>query len=465
MKTRVIQNEPGKPAKTKLPRSAPSTRAKALMDTIAHPHARPTTTLTARAASLVRSEVALARLALGVVALHVVDDNFLQPNAGTSAADHLVSGLVPVAGLGLAAAVYGRLRPGLRGTIALLLGFFGVLAGTEAVYYTSAVGASGDDYTGLLSIPAGLLLLGLGALALWRSRKMNPRLWRRYGRRLLITAGTLVLTAQVLFPTAIAYVVTHTARAEVPAPSLGAAHEEVAFTTSDGLRLQGWFVPSRNGATVIAFPGRSGPQKQARMLVRRGYGVLLFDRRGEGASEGDPNTFGWHGERDLHAAAAFLRSRADVEPERIGGIGLSVGGEMLIRAAAGSDDFKAIVAEGASGQSLRDGIANGEMSATAILADGSVTLATALFTNDLPPPSLKSEVARIAPGAVFFVYGENGQGGTETKPNRGFHHAAREPKQIWEVPNGQHIAGITTKPEEYERRVIGFLDDALLDTE
>jgi hypothetical protein len=26
----------------------------------------------------------------------------------------------------------------------------------------------------------------------------------------------------------------------------------------------------------------------------------------------------------------------------------------------------------------------------------------------------------------------------------------------------RHIAGITTEPEEYERRVIGFLDDALL---
>jgi uncharacterized protein len=413
----------------------------------------------------VATERALATGTIVVIAIHVVDDSFLQPQPGTSAGDHLVSGLVPLAGLGLAAAVYRRVRPGVRGAIALLLGFFGVLVGTEAVYYSKAVGASGDDYTGLLSIPAGLLLLGLGALALWASRKMNARLWWRFLRRLLITAGALVLTAQVLFPTAIAYVVTHTARAEVPAPRLGAAHEEVAFTTSDGLRLQGWFVPSRNGATVIALPGRSGPQKHARMLVRHGYGVLLFDRRGEGASEGDPNTFGWHGERDVHAAAVFLRSRPDVDPQRIGGIGLSVGGEMLIRAAAGSDVLKAIVSEGASGQSLRDGIANGEVSADAILADGAVTLATALFTNDLPPPSLKSEVAKIAPRAVFFVYGENGQGGTETKPNRGFYDAAREPKQVWEVPDGQHIAGITTQPEEYERRVIGFFDDALLDTQ
>jgi uncharacterized protein len=228
------------------------------------------------------------------------------------------------------------------------------------------------------------------------------------------------------------------------------------------LRLQGWFVPSRNGATVIAFPGRSGPQKHARMLVRHGYGVLLFDRRGEGASEGDPNAFGWVGDRDLHAAVAYLRSRPDVDADRIGAIGLSVGGEMLIHAAAHSDAFRAIVSEGASGQSARDGFANGN-TLDSVLGGGVNTVATALFTNTLPPPSLKSEVAKIAPTAVFFVYGENGQGGSERKPNKLFYAAAGEPKQIWEVAGGQHIAGITTQPKEYERRVIGFFDDALLD--
>ena len=171
----------------------------------------------------------------------------------------------------------------------------------------------------------------------------------------------LALIAVILFPASLAYVVTHTLRVEVPKAELGAPHEDVAFETSDGLRLEGWFVPSRNGATVIVVPGRSGPQKQTRMLVRHGYGVLLFDRRGEGASEGDPNAFGWVGDRDLHAAAAFLQRRSDVDPERIGAIGLSVGGEMLIHAAAHSNAFKAIVSEGASGQSVRDGLANGDM--------------------------------------------------------------------------------------------------------
>jgi uncharacterized protein len=411
----------------------------------------------------VAKERALAKGALALVALHVIDDNFLQPEAGMSPGDHLVSGLVPLALLIGAAMVYTRLRPGARVMWALLAGFFGVLTGTEAVYYTLNGGPSGDDFTGIAATLGGFVLLVVGAVTLWRSRRRDDRPLRRYLRRSAIIAGALALAALVLFPTALAYVVTHTARAEVPAPNLGAAHEEVAFTTSDGLRLQGWFVPSRNGATVIAFPGRSGPQKHARMLIRHGYGVLLFDRRGEGASEGDPNIFGWVGDRDLHAAAAYLRSRPDVNPKRIGAIGLSVGGEMLIHAAAHSKAFKAIVSEGASGQSARDGLANGD-TLDSILGGGVNTLATAVFTNTLPPPSLKSEVTKIAPNAVFFVYGENGQGGTEAKPNKLFHASAREPKQIWEVPGGQHIAGITTQPEAYERRVIGFFDDALLAT-
>ena len=407
-----------------------------------------------------QQERVLIPLAFGAIGLHVVDDTVVQPEPGMSAGDHLVSGLVPLAFIAGAALSFGRVRAGARATLALLVGYFGVLVGTEAVYYTMAGAPSGDDYTGLLSVLAGFLLLAAGTVMLWRSRRRTDSVVRRYVRRALITIGALAAIAVILFPTSLAYVVTHTLRAEVPKAELGAPYEDVAFETSDGLRLEGWFVPSRNGATVIVVPGRSGPQKHTRVLVRHGYGVLLFDRRGEGASEGDPNAFGWVGDRDLHAAAAYLRSRPEVDPKRIGGIGLSVGGEMLIHAAAHSDAFKAIVSEGGSGQSFRDGRANQGLRA-AILGDAAVTLATAIFTSTLPPPSLKSEVAKIAPTAVYFVYGEKGQNGNETKPNKLFYAAAGEPKQIWEVPNGQHIAGITTQPKEYERRVIAFLDEHL----
>src|ERR671910_2694731 len=418
--------------------------------------------LLSRLAHAVRREQAPLVLSVAAIGVHIADDNFFQPEPGTSSTDHLVSGLAPLA-LALVAGVAVvsiGFRPGIRAAFALLLGLFGVVAGTEAAYYGQAGALSGDDYTGILSILGGFMLLGAGVAMLWRTRRTDDLLRWRYLRRALILGGAALLVAILLFPSALAYVVTHTARAGVPAPNLGAKPENISFATSDGLRLEGWFVPSRNGATVIVFPGRSGPQKQARMLIRHGYGVLLFDRRGEGASEGDPNAFGWVGDRDLHAAAAFLRSRPDVDPERIGAIGLSVGGEMLIHAAAHSDAFKAIVSEGGSGQSMRDQLEN-TSTLNAVAGYSAVTAATALFTSTLPPPTLKSEVGKITPTASFFVYGENGQGGTEEKPNKGLYAAAAEPKQIWEVPNGQHIAGITTEPAEYERRVIGFLDREL----
>ena len=48
------------------------------------------------------------QVAAGLVALHVVDDNFLQPPAGTSAAEHLVSGLGALAPLAVAVWAYPR---------------------------------------------------------------------------------------------------------------------------------------------------------------------------------------------------------------------------------------------------------------------------------------------------------------------------------------------------------------------
>jgi hypothetical protein len=199
------------------------------VSTVAHPSAESRRAAAARAGAALRSEAGLARVALGVVALHVVDDNFLQPNPGTSAADHLVSGLVPLALLIGAGLFYPRLRAGARAALALTAGFFGVLAGTEAVHYTREVGPSGDDYTGPLSIPAGLMLIGLGAVTLWKSRRTDDRLWWRYTRRLVFIAATLFAIVAVVIPVSIAYIVTHAARAEVPPPDLGASFEDVAF--------------------------------------------------------------------------------------------------------------------------------------------------------------------------------------------------------------------------------------------
>src|SRR4051794_29499908 len=261
-----------------------------------------------------------------LIAGHVVDDSWLEPASGTSASDHVVSGLVPLAIIALGVWAYPRVRAGAGALIAVALGLFGVIAGIEAGYYSAQVGPSGDDFTGLLAVPAGLVLLGIGAVGLWRSPRRTPNPWWRQTRRPPLRAAAGVALFENVFSVARAYMATHVARAVVPADDLGVAHEDVTLTTSDGLSLEGWYVPSRNGAAIIDFAGRKGTQEQARMLIRHGYGVLLFDRRGEGASEGDGNMFGWDGQRDIVAALDFLEQRPDVEPGRIGGPRASGGG-------------------------------------------------------------------------------------------------------------------------------------------
>ena len=173
------------------------------------------------------------------------------------------------------------------------------------------------------------------------------------GRRVLLAVAAYAL-APLLVAAGFGYVTTHVGPrrgpAEPPRRRLRGRH------VRDGRRAQlhGWYVPSRNGAAVIAFPGRNGPQKPARFLARHGYGVLLFDRRGEGVSDGEPNCWGWGGEADVKAAVDYLQHRPDVDPDRIGGIGLSVGGEMMIEAAAETPDLAAVVSDGAGARSIKE---------------------------------------------------------------------------------------------------------------
>jgi alpha/beta superfamily hydrolase len=305
-------------------------------------------------------------------------------------------------------------------------------------------------------------LLGLGAVTLWRTRRTDGNLPWRYGRRALlglagIFVGTLVGIAGY------GYVSTHVGRAVVPPDHLGVAHEDVKFTTGDGLELQGWYIPSKNGAAVIAFPGRNGPQQKARMLARHGYGVLLFDRRGEGDSEGDPNAWGWGGDADVKAAISYLQQRTDVDPERIGGIGLSVGGEMMIETAAETDELKAVVSEGAGARSTAEDMDHDDPAlgkwTFGLALSAAKTAAVAVSSNEPPPANLKDLAAKIEQ-PLLLIAAPNAP--TGEKLNRGYHAAAGANSMLWEIPESGHVGGLEARPAEYERRVVGFFDAALL---
>ena len=100
---------------------------------------------------------------------------------------------------------------------------------------------------------------------------------------------------------------THKFREPIGAPP-SADYREVAFDASDGVHLSGWYRPTRNGATLLVVHGgggdRTGAVAHAKLLVRHGYGVLLYDARGRGKSEGTQNAFGWGWTRTSPARCA-----------------------------------------------------------------------------------------------------------------------------------------------------------------
>lgn len=396
--------------------------------------------------------------ACAVLALHIVVDAFIATRPGTSAVDHLVPGLVPLALLAAAVVVYPRLGPGWRAAVSLVLGAVTLVGGAVTVQSVLG-GLSGNAVTGVLLVPAGLVLIGLGVWLLWTAR-------RRGGRRLLrgvLLALAVILGAYIIvLPIAMAIVATQRPAEKVPdvaAIDLGRPARAVSVRTADGLTLRGWYVPSTNGAAVLTFP-REWTEDQARVLAEHGYGVLLLDPRGYGDSEGDPNAYGWGSVADVQAGLDFLERQPDVREGRIGGLGLSVGGEQLIEAAASDPRLEAVVSEGAGERSVREAAVRGVRGWPALPSMAVQTAAVAVLSGHAPPPSLRDLVARIAPRPVFLINAENGGGGEELTPD--YYAAAGQPKQLWTVPGAEHTGGLAARPEEYRRRVLAFFDEALL---
>ena len=203
--------------------------------------------------------------------------------------------------------------------------------------YLRDASLSRDDYTGLLTIPAGLLPRRRRLGDAWRTRKGGSRgsagtPARRPG------CGTAVGTYFVVLPLAQSYVITHTGRASCRRRTSARSTKTSPSprATASGLGLVHPFQERCGGHRV---PRAPGPQKSARLLARHGYGVLPRPaRRGEERGRPEPPRLG----RDARPGGGrpLPRARPDVEDDRIGGVGLSVGGEMMLQEAAETDGLE-----------------------------------------------------------------------------------------------------------------------------
>ncbi len=127
---------------------------------------------------------------------------------------------------------------------------------------------------------------------------------------------------------------------------VGLPFEDVTFAASDGVRLHGWFVSGQKAITWLWFHGNAGNishrlENLELLHDELGVSVFLFDYRGYGRSEGTPSEEGTY--RDGEAALAYLRSRADVDADRIIYFGRSLGAGVAVELAVGEPPFALIL--------------------------------------------------------------------------------------------------------------------------
>jgi pimeloyl-ACP methyl ester carboxylesterase len=258
--------------------------------------------------------------------------------------------------------------------------------------------------------------------------------------------------------------------------------EPVSFTTADGLRLEGSYLKhragSRVGVLVFCHEYLSDRWSYAPYLDHlrdAGYDVFTFDFRNHGSSDRQPDyaPLQWatdHEVRDLRAALGYLRSRPDRDAAGFGLFGVSRGGGTALVAAASARDVWGVVSDGAFPT-------RGTM--TYYITRWAEIYVQSQFLLTFVPtwiyeimgwmsrrrsarrlncrfPALERAARKLAPRPWLMIHGAKD---TYIGPDiaRRFLDCARQPKEMWLVPEAKHNRCRESEPEAYAERLREFL--------
>ena len=246
----------------------------------------------------------------------------------------------------------------------------------------------------------------------------------------------------------------------------GLPFESVTVTTPSGITLAGWYIPSQNGAAIILQHGfeenRQDLLEAAAMLQKHDYGVLLSSVRGHDQNGEEMITFGCREMEDIEAWYQHLLTRDDVDPERVGILGQSMGGSLVIQYAKDNEQIKAVVAHSPL-TSLNDTVDVGLRKYTPI-PDPLVPILKPLVIMwgeqitgcDLEDVNANEWIGEISPRPVYLICG--GKDKLVLEENcRALYAQAREPVTFWLEDTCAHHDCDVLYPEEFEERLIEFI--------
>jgi uncharacterized protein len=236
---------------------------------------------------------------------------------------------------------------------------------------------------------------------------------------------------------------------------------EVSFTARGGLNLSGWYAPSRNRAAIVLVHGtgadRSSLLAETRILADAGFGALAIDLSGQGASEGQTQ-WGVAERQAIMAAVDWLTAQADVDPERIGGFGLSMGAYVLTQAAVLDPRLRALTLAACPNDVVEQNWVSSSRWGLLSQLPTYWALRWSQQTLDMLP---KNVIGAIAPRAVLLLGGTLDQ---VVPPYMGqqLFAAAGDPKELWIVSGAGHGDYLHAAPQEYPARLTEFFRRSLI---
>lgn len=332
------------------------------------------------------------------------------------------------------------------------------------------IGAAFGSYGNMLAWIVGGFIVGILLASGWEAifSRLTHRARLYYLRPILLVLVDFLLVVFLVIPLYGGWQNVHPQRVKVAITpqEIDMAYEDVKLTTSDGVQLAGWYLPSRNGAGIIALHGFSGNRThvlpQAKILQQAGYGVLLYDLRAMGESQGDRYHYGWQGELDVAPAVEFLKSRPEIDDNRIGILGLSSGGMTALNAAAKIPELRVVIVDGVEANRMEDLLNPMPPSYRQFWfmapIPWMIDRATMLFSGVSRTSTMDELLAQISPRPVLFI-----ASGAESEIFQGqkFVTAHAENVSLWEIPEAKHVEGVFVRPEEYAAQMLEILADAL----
>jgi fermentation-respiration switch protein FrsA (DUF1100 family) len=241
----------------------------------------------------------------------------------------------------------------------------------------------------------------------------------------------------------------------------GIPYQEVTLLTSDGLRLSAWYTAPQNGSLILVAHGYGDRRSEEfyALFAQHGYGVIAWDFRGHGSSDGELVTLGYFETLDVEAALDFALAQPGVK--HIGGWGGSMGAATMIRAAAIHPEIEALVADSAF-TTLND-----ELNLRVpfpILNPLIRYFAESESGLGLEAVRPIDDIGQIAPRPVLLIQGLD-DGMVPPDSVQRLYAEAGEPRQLWTEPGVPHLNMFAYFRTRYTKRVIKFFDTYLTDYE